>query len=281
MGESLFLNGVDLSTLVRNVESLAALLRTPPRRGSNLLVPGRHGQLSRADRPFDAGELVLPMWVVGADEVTGESLAGDAAVTAFYSHVDELVSLLHAPALTFDHTLPDTSVRRVVAELAGGEPLEFTRQVGSPLFGRVDVPISLPDAFWFEPTTTSTGALTFTSGQERTLAEFAGATAPMADLDIVFGQGNNPELHQVGTDGFVAYDGVIGPGQTLTIHCDDTHPTPLEGTGGLVPDYTKLRYLPPRWFELDPTAGLDVALVHTGGGSMSCTVSGNRKFLTG
>jgi hypothetical protein len=64
----------------------------------------------------------------------------------------------------------------------------------------------------------------------------------------------------------------------VTIDCDTET---ITASGGLVVDYTKLRYRPPRWFELDPTAGLEVQLVHTTGGSRMFTVAGQRKFLTG
>ena len=280
MSEKISVNGTDLSTLVRDVESLAGLLRAPARRGDNLEVAGRHGRLRRADRPYDSGEIVLPLWVFGADAGSGINLYGDASVTAFYQQVDELMRIFSAPTLMIDHELPDGSIRRAVGELAQ-EPQDFTRQLGHPLFGRVVMVVSLPDAFWADVEETSTGPFSLATGAERELVEFAGATAPMTDLDITFGPGNNPELWQDATGAFVAYDGLIGPGQTLTIHCDDTHATPLVGTGGLVPDYSRLRYRPPRWFELDPTVDMTVRLVHTGGGSQSVTIAGRRKFLTG
>lgn len=281
MAETLTLNGVDLSTLVSNVESVASLLRTPPRRGLGLSVPGRHGHLRLADRVYDPVDFEMPFFVLGVDDVTGAALRGDAAVTAYYAAADALLLQLHAPVLEFDHGLPDGTVRRTVAELAD-EVMDFTRQQGSPLFGRVTAPLWVPDAFRVDPTVITVPSFALATGGTRTLVEFAGATAPMADLSITFtGPINNPELHQTATDSFVAYDGVIGSGQSLTIHCDDLADPPLVGTGGLVPDYTKLRYLPPRWFELNPAAGLTVSLVHTGGGSASCSISGHRRFLTG
>lgn len=280
MTETLLLNGTDLATLVSNMESLAGMLRSPARRGEGITVPGRHGVLRRADRPFDAVSKVLPFWVIGADQVTGSTLVGDAELTAFYANHDALLTRLHGPTLQFDHGLPGV-VRRTVAEIAE-EPLDCSRVPGSPLFGRMDVTVTVFDAFAVDPTAITTEPFSLTSGGDRVMTEFAGATAPMADLSITFiGPVNNPELRQTTTPSFVAYDGVIGSGQTLTIHCDDNAPVPLVGTGGLVPDYTKLRYLPPRWFELNPSAGLTVSLVHTGGGSASCSISGRRKFLSG
>jgi hypothetical protein len=276
--EALTLNGVDLNGLVSNVESVAGLLRTPVRRGESIRVPGRHGALRRADRPYDPGEITLPFWVIGAHPATGVALTGDEEASSYYARADALVALLHAPDLLFEHTLPDGTSRRCRAELAD-EPLDFTRQAGSPLFGRVSVALSLPDAFWYEPVLRPAGPYTVVTGAPVELAPFAGATAPMAGLQITFtGPINNPELRQPETGSFVAYDAVIGSGQTVTIDCDTET---ITASGGLVVDYTKLRYRPPRWFELDPTAGLEVQLVHTTGGSRMFTVAGQRKFLTG
>lgn len=280
MIETLTINGTDMSSLVRNVESLAGLITTPQRRGDNIPVPGRHGQLSRSDRPFDAGTVVLPMWVVGADAATGDDLIGDASVLAYYARCDELIRLLHAPTLTIDHALPDGTVRRCVAEMSQS-PLDFTRQLGHPLFGRVGVELTIPGAFWRDITPVTPVTFTTATGGANLMSAFAAATAPMVDLDVTFGPSNNPQLTQPGGGSFIAYDGVITSGQTLTIHCDDTVATPLVGTGGLVPDYTKLRYLPPRWFELNPSVDLTCVFTHTGGGTAQVTVAGRRAYLTG
>ena len=276
MPELITVNGTSLDRLVSNVESLAGLLRTPQRRGESILVPGRHGRLSRADRPYDQGQIVLPMWVVGADAASGATLSGDAGVTAFYARVDELIGLFCRSSVTIDHTLPSGQVRRAVCELAE-EPLDFTRQLGSPLFGRVSVALSIPDGCWFEPTTRTSGPYAVPTNGTVTLSEFTGATAPMADLTVTFtGPLNNPQL-TAANGSFVAYDGLVTAGQSLVID------TGLEEAklNGVHIDYTKLRYRAPRWFEVDPTAGLTVSLVHTSGGNGQFTVSGRRKFLTG
>ncbi len=281
MTETLHLNGVDLATRVSNLESLAGLLRIPARRGEGVQVPGRHGLLAHADRPYGAVTKVLPFWVLGADAVTGDSLFGDQELTAFYDNHDALLLQLYAPVLNFDHGLPDGTVRRTIAQVAE-EPLDLSREPGTPLFGRLDLTVTVLGGFVVDPMVITVPSFSLATGGTRTLVEFAGATAPMADLSVTFtGPINNPELHQPATGSFIAYDGVIASGRTLTIHCDDLADPPLVGTGGLVPDYTKLRYLPPRWFELNPAAGLTVSLVHTGGGTASCSIAGRRKFLTG
>ncbi len=281
--ESITVNGVDLSSLVRNVESLAGLLRTPEQLGDNLVIPGRHGRLRQAGRTFDAGEIVLPLWVVGADAVTGANLSGDPAVTSYYARVDELVRLLHATTLTVDHTLPDGSVRRAVAEMAD-EPMDFTRQLGAPLFGRVVVTLTVPDAFWSDLSAVTAGPNVFSTGGTAALTGFAGATAPMDELVVTFGPGANPELTQPASGYLLAYDGVIAAGQQLQVDTATWSVGP--GSGSVwTPDVTKVRFGPEsRFFSLQPEPGgvaPTVRLTHTGGGQVSVTIVGKRRFLTG
>lgn len=274
MPETITANGVDLRTILRNVESLSGALRAPARRGSNIVVPGRHGALKTQRKRYDVGELILPMWVKGANP-DGTVGTEDTQLTRFYEQIDLLTQLFHSDTVVIDHTLPDGSVRRAVCELL--EPLEWERNPASPLFGRVSVALTIPGAFWSD-TTNRTQTVSLTTGQSVTLSQFAGATAPMDELMVTFGPGNNPELGQGGI--FVAYDGIIAAGRTLVVN---TTTWTLTGTGGLVVDYSKLRHGgEARWFTLHPqSGGPEVALLHTGGGSMQVTIVGPRKYLTG
>lgn len=279
MPESITLNGTDLSTLVRNVESLAGILRAPVKRLEAVQTPGRHGDLGRLQQTYAAGGFVLPMWVVGADDVTGANLAGDAAVTSFYERVDELQALLHAPTLTFDHTLPDGSTRRATAELTD-EPLDFTRQLGSPLFGRVAVPLRIPSGFWVDSTTTSQ-TLSGSTGALLTFSSFAGATAPMDELTVTFGPSSNAKI--LNGSIWLQYKDSITSGRTVVFNCVDWT---FAGTGGLTADFSKIAHIgSARWFELLPASTLgsspQVSWSHTGGGSASVTLAGRRKFLAG
>lgn len=272
--ETITVNGLDLRSVATNIESLAGLLTTPARRGSNIEVPGRHGAIPTANKRYGVGEVVLPLWVkgVGSSGVTGSD---DAQVTEFYANLDRILQAFHAGTVVVDHTLPDGSVRRALCELL--EPVAFSREPASPLFGRASVALTIPGAFWFE-LNNQTHTATLTNGGSTAATPFAGATAPMDELTLTFGPGSNPELGQGPV--FFAYDGIIGSGQTLVVN---TGSWTASGTGGLVVDYSKLRHGgSPRWFEMspeDPAPTLN--LLHTGGGSMSVTVTGKRHFLTG
>lgn len=277
--ETLTANGVDLSTLAYNVEDLAGLLRTPVRRGEDVPVPGRNGLLRVPHKLHDAGEFVLPMWVIGCDTMGGVP-SGSTQEIEFYRRVDELTRLFHTDTVTLDHTLPDGTVRRAVCEVA--DTMEPERRLGSPLFGRLAVALTNPGAFWTEVTPTSV-TFSLTTGQHRVISEFAAATAPMDELVITFEAGSNPEISQPSSGTYLAYDGIIAAGRKLVVDTSDWTLDPGDGTAW-TPLYSALRHggAPGRWFTLFPeTGGPDVIVTHTGGGSMSCTVSGRRKYLSG
>jgi len=278
MIEGWVVNGASISNLAYILTDASGAATAPGRRGDNIPVPGRHGELRTVRKPYDVGTVVLLLTVAGCLP-DGSVPGGSTEMAEFFARADALLLLFSAETVTLDHTRPDGSVRRCVGEVTA--VMDFTR-VGPAPIGRISIAMTLYDPFWADISPVTTGALTWTSGQTRTLSAFAGASAPMADLDILItGPANNPEVRQPATSSFIAYDGLIGAGQTLTIRCDDTVEAPLVGTGGLVPDYTKIRYLPPRWFDLTPAAGLDVQVVHTGGGSVPVTISGRRKHLIG
>jgi len=267
MTEAVTVNSVDLATIGVAMESLAGFLSTAPRRGGNVTLPGRHGALRTTYKQYDSGEVVLPLWVLGDS---------DAELLA---NIDAVESLFHAETVTIDHTLPDATVRRAVGEVS--EVLKFAREHHTtPLAAQVSVAVTVPGAFWFDISTATSGPHALATGGTVQLAGFAGATAPMDELVVTFGPGNNPRLSQPLTGFFVAYDGVIGSGQSLILNTASS--TPLVGTGGLVVDYSKLRYSgSSRFFELRPSpGGPTVSLTHTTGGTMTVTVAGPRKYLT-
>jgi hypothetical protein len=67
MGKWLF-NGVDLSSMARNVSNRAAGWQIPARRGGNRQLPNQHGSVFVPNKPFDEGSVPLRMWAVGCDE---------------------------------------------------------------------------------------------------------------------------------------------------------------------------------------------------------------------
>lgn len=281
-GVVITVNGVALSTFASRVERMTRT--TPALRGADIPVAGRHGALPVPRRRHNPGLIVWPMWVKGVNPTTGLISAG-TTIDQIRGRYDDMSRLFHADPLDVRYAYPDGTVRQATARLAL-EPLEFDEQPGAVQFGRFAPALSIPAAFWSDLTAVSVGPTALATGTTTTLAGFAGATAPMDDLTVTFGPGSNPSLSQPLTGAFVAYDGVIAAGRKLVI---DTELWAVTGTidagGTWTPAITAIRFGPEsKFFYLTPpsdgTAPV-VSLVHSGGSTMTVTVAGKRRFLTG
>lgn len=270
------LNGVDVSAGVWcQLEDASGMLRGAALRTAGIQVPGIHGEALNVLQTFDAGAVVLPLIVFGVDRTTGVT-SGDG-VAQLRDNVAYLSRLAAASVVTIDHDFGDGVVRRAVGRMRQ-DPFEGERLMSTPPAVRVALAFTIPGAFWQDVDAVSTPVYALTSNSEQTLTAFAGATAPMDELVILFGPGLNPQLLQ-GDDRMFVYNGTIAAGQALYVN---TATWELTGVG-FTPDYSKIRYQPrARWFELDPTGGTPVVrLVHSGGSTMQLQISGKRKYWLG
>jgi hypothetical protein len=278
--ETLTVNGVVLNTYAKNIESLTGRLRTPGKRTSNVVVPGRHGSIRIPGKKFDENVLALPMWVIGADD-NGKVPTNTTARRQFYKNVDALTQLFHGADGPLDvrHKLPDGSVRQCFADVL--DAIDFT-MLGANPDAKFGVSLVVADAFWhdLDPRVSEQPA----NGAEAQFPEFAGATAPMEDLIIgLLGPWTNPVL--TFSDGsWVAYDAQLLAGQGISINSGEWT---LAGVGGFQPELEKLRYggTGSRWASVPPPpAGEALTISLTGGTRTADTrlsLEGRRKFLVG
>lgn len=271
--EGVTLGGVDVATGAIRAADLSGLIGIPERRGSDTMVPGRHGAVRTPRKRYGVRRLVIDFWVHGANP--------DGTVPAdrharFYANLDTLTQLLALDTLTLLHTLPDQSVRQLTVEpVAGIEPRRWLE--GS--MARVPVAFDAADPFWADTALTQV-TFSLATGATRVLTELA-CTAPIDDATVTFGPGANPRLEQTSTGAFTRYGAVIGADRTLIVNSALWQ---LSGTGGLVPDYLAFSHGPnTRWVVLDPVPGgaPTVTLTHTGGGTVQTTIAGRRKWLVG
>lgn len=279
--DTYLINGTDLTTLATRLETAEGHQEAPEWREADLEIPAMHGELDVGSDPtaqrrsFGPGRITFKGWVKGVDPVTG-AWTGDG-LDEYFARVDELMRLFYARSLQVDHPRTD-GTRRAFARLAGS--LAPAREPGHPWFGRWSAQLKIPAVFWSGTSDLTAGTAPggVTSGGIVSLTPFAVASAPIADGVVTFGPGSNPTFIQGGT--YVAYDAVIAAGRQLTIDCSDWSLGVGTGTAW-TPDESKIRYGPgPAWFELDPTASLQAALTHTGGGAMFASFTGRPKFLT-
>jgi hypothetical protein len=271
--EDFTLNGVSLDTYAYMLTDISGIMQAAARRGENVAVPGRHGRI-HTPKPFDAADIVLPLWIVGAEE-DGSIPVGSTEAREFFKRRDELLRVLYANPLLMEYTRPDGHAVSAFGEVL--EVLDFTRRHDDPL-AQVNVALSLYEGFWQDSLAVS-HIITGPTGTTHTLTEFEGATAPMTNLILTFGPGNNPLL--IHGDATIQYHGVISAGRQLSIDTETWTVGP--GTGTLwSPDPRQIEFSPgPRWFELNPyLSPLNVEFVHTGGGSATVTISGRRRYLS-
>lgn len=277
MSEELTLNGISLDTYAFMASDISGLMRVPARVGENVKVPNRHGRIRRLGRTFDENEIVLPLWVVGADPVTGALPTEQAELDAFFERRDQLLNLLYADPLLIQYTRPNGDVVQCHAEMAD-EPMDFTRRHADPI-GQVSVALTIVEAFWEDADSVSQD-ISGATGTITSLIEFVGATAPMSDLTLTFfGPCNNPTISH--GERWVRYNGVIASGQQLTLDTGSWQAGP--GSGSIwVPEIRNVEQgRPGYWFELDPaTVPYSVTFTHTTGSPATATISGRRKFLS-
>jgi hypothetical protein len=275
-------NGVDLTTFATRITTGDGLQDGADPDDGAVKLYGFDGAydpyLTGGRRPADgAGSITFDMWLVGVDATTG-LISTSSTMDLYYRQWDALVRLFHRRRLTIDHVGP-VGTRRCFARLASG--MSPARDPSSPWFGRFKAVCVIPAAHWFDTSTVTTGTVAVANGGALDLSVFTGATAPITDVKVRFGAGNNPRLTSP-TGAFVAWNGVIAA--TRQVEFQSATGLITSGTGtAWTPGYTagSYAYSPgPRFFEVDPTEALTATLTHTGVGTVSVEVLGTRRYRT-
>lgn len=265
--------------ITRGVSDLAGLFAVPEKRGTNLVVPGEHGRMHVVSKKYDANILVLNLWVRGALP-DGSLPEGGDGQQQFVENLRQLLGWFSADEVVTLRYTVDGAAREITGEVLDGISPQLDGY-GRYRSARVRVVLECAHPFWadVEPVEET---VSLENGETAALEEFAGATAPMEDLQLVFEEQNNPRLSQVSTGIFVKLNRVIGSGQTITV---DTAAWEVYGSSGVAGGlYEDLEYggrQTNRWFALFPEPGGGapvVQLQHTGGGEASVTVTGKRKY---
>ena len=274
VAEQLLINGVDLGSYCYMTSDVSGLLSVPARRGEDEVVPGRHGRIRTPGKKFDAGEIVLPMWIVGARPDGSPPAGGEER--EFFRRRDDLLRLFYGDDPELSWRRPDGTTLTTRVEVV--DVMDFTRRWAQPL-AQVSVALKLVDAFWREDVDVAQ-TITGVTGTTTDLTLFQGATAPIADAVLRFiGPVNNPRL-AIG-DRWVQFNGTIAADRELVLECG--HWRASTGVGDpWSPQITQIYREPgPCWLEFPPSPGpLTAVFTHTGGGNASVEIAGQRKFLT-
>lgn len=282
-------NGTSLDDLLaQGIEGSTGLHSVPAKRGSNIDVPQRHGQLHVPHKRYQSAALVFPMWVRGVNPDGSLPSGTDAAARlAFHARVRALVKLFIAGELvTIRHTLSDGTAREITGEVT--DVIDFTvARAGRNTLGRVSVGLNCADPFWTDLTDT-VETFSLATGNTASLTGFGAASAPMDDVIVRFHPSSNPELTQVSTGVFVAYDGIIAAGRKLEVNTATWAVTGTIDAGGTwVPGSAPTQHIArirhggaARLFSLAPQHPSPVVqLEHTGGGSATASITGKQRHL--
>jgi hypothetical protein len=218
VAEGWLINGEPLETYARTIDSRDGWDDTPPLRGDNLVLFGRHGQLRRRKR-FDPGRKSLTFTLHGTDE-TGAIPQLDSKRRARYeAALDGLLRLLFPPgggAFTVTRVYADGSRRQAECEVVSA----LTPSVMNDDTGRVTVDLSIPGSFWEDVDATTYRLATSTVGTVQTVEVYslAGQTGPCGDpVVVVTGPCTAVTVRDTLTGSGFTYAGAIGSGQTLTV----------------------------------------------------------------
>jgi hypothetical protein len=214
--------------------------------------------------------------VAGCDD-DGAIPEGSTATAEFYKRVDELSRLfVGGPGQLEVRWIRGPSHRRCYADVL--DVIDFTKRL-TPI-ARFAVNLVMSDPFWYDfsqltQTVTANGATA-------SFANFAGATAPMEKIRFqLTGPWNNPVL--TFSDGsWVAWDGNIPAGATVTFN-SDTWGMTSSGVTTILAQLRRAGNATGRWVSIPPTSGpVEVALAGTARTTAtSLQLQGRRAYLTG
>lgn len=287
MTATIAVNGTPLDDLTaQGIAGAEGLHRVPGKRGKNIRVPGRHGELHVPGKRYEPAALVLPLWARGVLP-DGTLPADEPARLEVHRRLRALTRLFTVGELvTVRQTLTDGTAREISGEVTDAIDWSLLNS-GRATLGKVAIGLDCPDPFWTDLADT-TATATLVAGQTATLTDFASADAPMDDLRVAFGPGSNPELSQPSTGAFIAYDGTIATGRKLVVDAAAWSVTGTVDAGGTwQPGSAPSQHIArirhgrhPRLFTLAPQDPAPaVRLTHTGGGSMTVSVVGRRRYL--
>lgn len=269
-------NGVDLNTLAYNFTTRSGMHTTAGLRGANPVTPGKDGSTYRPGKKRDENELNWKMWASPVTDLGVIPSSPTVAYTNWRANMDKLLAL-------FDSSTSLLWIVQNGRECYADVLDAIDPEVAYGNVGAFEVSLRVPDAFWRDTadrtytSVTGTGAIKL-----HTMSEFAGATAPMADLTYtVSGPVTNPRVTDELTGHYVEYIGTIASGSSWVVNAEAY--TSMSGASNLTANTNSSGVYAPSLLTLthrvDPTAAIQVRLGGTAAGTNTrLQVVGRRKY---
>lgn len=276
-------DGTRLDTLAYNVEVKSGFDLGTSARGANATVAGVDGELWTPNKRDSAGRMTIAMWVNGTDV---DGVSASDTYERYRQNMDTLRALFgkrHA-LLDVRQTLGSTlGTRQALCEVLQAIDPDVNRQG----FGKFSVLLNIVGAFWQDTADQNYDLNPATTGV-KSVTQFAGATAPMRDLQIVFdGPWTSPSITDTLT-GHVLTGPTIAAGSQWMV--DTTQHTSRTGvgiaftTGGAqaLTSTTRTGAHTPGLFALSPAAAAGTPQITLGGTGLTAAsrlrIRGRRKY---
>jgi hypothetical protein len=287
-----YFDGIQLDSYAWNIETMTGRRTAPKPRVAEIEIPGRSGHVAEFDGTYDAGQIILRMWVLGCDEY-GDVPSGSSARKEFDANVDMLCQIFAGnPRGTrvYQETMGDGSVRCADCYVSD----VITPEMFGPNSANFAIALTIPDSFKYENSDVTQSISSVMTAGTHALSSFAGATAPLNPIRcLVTGPITNPQITDDRSTRWIQYTGTVAAGDNwlfdtstrvsrkgtgLTLASPDS-----SGSDILVSTTFNSRY---RMLELAPGITSGVIVPHftiTGSsttGSTAFAIKARRKFLS-
>lgn len=273
-GYDTLIDGKSLRSFAWNVKTYGGIMGVPAKRATDREVPGQHGVLHIGGETYEAGQIILDMWVLGCKEDGSIPPAGTRARDQMMQNVRFLTRMFSKSGLRQIRQESDLGVVECYGKLV--QSLDFTTQAGVTR-AEFKVELVVPHPFW-RSLTDATQTLT-PSGVLGgvTLGEWAGAIGPQTGLKYeVKGPWSSPKLRNPITGQWVQYEGSLTSSQTWVL--DGW--TSMVGSTNVLKD-TVRGGVGSTWLDLeaDDPAGPRIEMTGQWSSGASLKVTGRKQYL--
>jgi hypothetical protein len=205
-------DGVSLRNYAWNIRNLGGMLQVPGKRGSNIVLPGIHGEVYVPNKPYEAASGVLSMWVLGCND-DGTFPSGSRR-DKMLANLRALTAMFSKPGLCkLEQETPQGWLEALVEVVAA---YDFTTMAGATR-AEFAIEYRIPQGFW-APSTTVNQTITVNSPGIYTFSSLSGCTAPLTDLTFALkGPATQPRLEDPVTGQWVQLLYNLPSNQTWTI----------------------------------------------------------------
>ncbi len=216
MKEVWFIDDAPLQTFAYGVQLISEGHGLPPIRGSNTIIPFRHGSKAYT-KYYGERRISLAMYVIGG-QPSGIPPERDTAFSELYANLDEIRKLFgrRDSLLTLKRVLPDGSERTAEVEVVG--TMDFDNVRGA--LARFVVDMAMPDPFWKGPSTTTT-LDPWNSSPDSFVVVNDGNFDVTKMVITVNDECQNPKIALAGTSIYVEVLVTMGAGDVLVIDTEN------------------------------------------------------------